>query len=236
MKIDFSKYQTLINDFRGQVNQSDFAAKFAISTTHLSKTESFLLKMELKRLATPCTRLIDLRGLVDGNCKLYEYDGNKHFLDDVAIKALEKNIVFYGEYTFGVYEAVNNTENNFRVVYQKEKKNNVLLSEKIVKKDQVKLQYSARLYQFSNYYDRIEERMNFATSVAITLENKQQVSATSSDISINGCKLRLTKQRPLLVNEVINIKFTGLEQEFQFGNGDVLIFVVKNSHQDGDTQ
>jgi len=239
MDIDFSNYQTLINNFRGQVNQSNFATKFATSTNHLSKTEAFLLKMELKRLATPCTRSIDLRGLVDGSCKKYEYEKQHHFLDDIAIKTFEKNIAFYGEYTFGVYEAVNNTENNFRVIYQKEKSGNASVAvntANIVNTSQEKLQYLAKLYQFSNHYDRIEERMNFAVNLIITLENKLKISAISSDISANGCKLRLTKQQPLLVGEVVIINFTGMEQEFQFANDEVFTFVVKNSHQDADTQ
>ena len=52
--------------------------------------------MELKRLAQPCTRLIDLRGLVDGECKTYEYNERPHYLDDVAIKVFEENVAYYG--------------------------------------------------------------------------------------------------------------------------------------------
>ena len=64
MSKDFSKYSKIIQQFRGQVNRSDFEPKFAKATEGLAKTERFLLKMELKRLASPCTRLIDLRGHV----------------------------------------------------------------------------------------------------------------------------------------------------------------------------
>lgn len=236
MSIDFSKYQTLINSFRGQVSRSNFNAKFTASTKKLPRTESFLLKMELKRLASPCTRSIDLRGLVDGNCKIYEHQGQNHFLDEVAIKTFEENINLYGSYTFGVYEAVKNTENNFRVIYQKEKAGKVAAPVEQIKKVQEKLQYPAKLYQFSDYHDRIEERMNFAINLVITLENKLKIPATSSDISVNGCKFRLTEQQLIPVGEVISIKFTGMEQEFQFGSSDILTFQVKNSHQDGDTQ
>ena len=92
MNIDFSKYQKLINSFRGEANKPSFDIKFNQSTTKMAKTEKFLLKMELKRLASACTRSIDLRGLVDGDCRLYEYSGQSHFLDDVAIKVFEENI------------------------------------------------------------------------------------------------------------------------------------------------
>ncbi|MCW8832440.1 MAG: PilZ domain-containing protein [Colwellia sp.] len=236
MSIDFSKYQTLINSFRGQVGKSNFDAKFAASTKKFNKTESFLLKMELKRLASPCTRSIDLRGLVDGNCKVYEYQGQSHFLDEVAIKTFEDNIELYGAYTFGVYEAAKNTENNFRVIYQNEKAGKIASSPEKVAKVQEKLQYPAKLYQFAHYHDRIEERMNFAISLDITRENKQQISAMSSNISVNGCKFRITQEFQLEVGEIINIKFTGMEQEFQFGSTDILTFQVKNCYQDGDIQ
>jgi hypothetical protein len=236
MSIDFSKHQTLINSFRGHVNESDFDTKFPESTKNLSVTESFLLKMELKRLASPCLRSIDLRGLVDGNCRAYEYQGNNHFLDDIAIKTFHENIKLYGAYTFGVYEAVKNTKNNFRVIYQNEKERKGASFIEPVKKGLEKLQYPAKLYQFADYHDRIEERMNLAINLLITLKNKQQISAVSSDISVNGCKFRITGQPLLSVNDIININFTGMEQEFQFTSTDVFTFQIKNSHQDGDTQ
>ncbi|OUR61569.1 PilZ domain-containing protein [Colwellia sp. 39_35_sub15_T18] len=236
MNTDFSKHQTLINSFRGQVNKSNFAEKFSANTNKLAKTESFLLKMELKRLATACTRSIDLRGLVDGNCNVYEHQGQNHFLDSVAIKAFEENVELYGAYTFGVYEAVKNTENNFRVIYQKEQAGIKQPAVETIKKAPEKLQCPAKLYQFADYFDRIEERMNFAINLIITLENNQQIPATSSDLSVNGCKFRVTEQSLLAIGDMISIKFTGLEQEFQFGSSDVFTFQVKNSHQDGDTQ
>ena len=77
--------------------------------------------MELKRLAAPCSRLIDLRGHVTGECKQFEYDGKIHFLDDVAIKAFNKALARYKSYTFGVYEAAMSTDNNFRIIYEKGK-------------------------------------------------------------------------------------------------------------------
>ncbi len=236
MSIDFSKHQILINNFRGQVNKSSFDVKFSADTKKLTKSESFLLKMELKRLASPCTRSIDLRGLVDGNCKNYQHQGQNHFLDSVAIKTFEENVEHYGAYTFGVYEAVKNTENNFRVIYQKEQADIKQPIAETVKKSPEKLQCPAKRYQFTDYFDRAEERMNFAINLTITLKSKEQIPATSSDISVNGCKFRLTEQSLLSTGDTISIKFTGLEQEFQFGSSDVFTFKIKNSHQDGDTQ
>lgn len=236
MTKDFSKYQNIIDDFRGKVNKTSFESKFASSTSNLAKTEKFILKMELKRLAGPCTRSIDLRGLVDGECKLFEYDGQSHFLDTVAISVFEDNITEYNGYTFGVYEAVKNTENNFRVIYKKEQAGNTRKADATSAKLQEKLQYPASLYHFDQYNDRLEERMNFAIAIIVTLDNKQQLMATSIDISPSGCKFRLTNELPLDIGQIIEIKFSGLEQEFQFGTNDIFPFKVKSIHRDGNTQ
>ena len=98
MASDFAKHAKIIDQFRGEVLTNDFEMKFAKATKHLAKSEKFLLKMELKRLAQPCARLVDLRGLVDGECRLYEHDERRHFLDDIAIKVFEENLAYYGAY------------------------------------------------------------------------------------------------------------------------------------------
>lgn len=46
--------------------------------------------MEVKCLVKLCMCLIDLCGLVDGKCKLYEYDGWKYYMDDVVIEKFEE--------------------------------------------------------------------------------------------------------------------------------------------------
>ena len=79
MSKDFSKYQRLIDEFSGQVLNSEFEARYAVATKKLPKTERFLLKMELKRLASPCTRLVDLRGHVDGECRGFEHENRTSF-------------------------------------------------------------------------------------------------------------------------------------------------------------
>ncbi len=58
-----------------------------------------LVKMELNRVMAPCTKPIDLRGRVKGECREYELDGLKHWLDDVAFNAYHKNTRKFGGYT-----------------------------------------------------------------------------------------------------------------------------------------
>ena len=241
MNIDFSKYQKIINSFRGEVNKPSFDIKFNQSTTKMAKTEKFLLKMELKRLASACTRSIDLRGLVDGDCKLFEYSGQSHFLDEIAVKVFEANVELYKGYTFGVYDAVKNTENKFRVIYQKEQ--NKISQHKddssatdLPKKSQDKTQYPVTLFSLDQYLDRIEERMNYVTSLTIVLDNNQTKLVSSIDVSVSGLKFRVNSQTALCIDQKITVIFKGLENDFQFTKDNPLVYQVKNIQSDANTQ
>lgn len=241
MNTDFSKYQKIINHFRGEVNKPSFDVKFTQRTKQMPKTEKFLLKMELKRLASACTRSIDLRGLVDGDCKLFQYSGQSHFLDDVAIGVFEDNVDKYKGYTFGVYDAVKNTENNFRVIYQKEQQNSeqsnpVEPTKELPKKTSDKTQYPVSIFPLNQYYNRVEERMNFVIPLAIISENNQKKSVSSIDISPQGVKFRFNGKEPLYIDQTLTITFKGLEGEFQFAKEDPLTYQIKNIHSDEKTQ
>lgn len=241
MTIDFSKYQKIIDRFRGEASKPTFDIKFAQSTKNIPKTETFLLKMELKRLSGACNRSIDLRGLVDGDCHLFQYSKQSHFLDNIAIGVFEDNVKEYKGYTFGVYEAVKNTENNFRVIYQKEQSKVSQSNTKegvieLPKKSQDKIQYPGTLCSLNQSHDRKEERMNYVTSLAIFSENNQKKSVSSIDVSASGLKFRVKSKEPLYIDQKINIIFKGLETEFQFGTDEFCTYQIKNIHSDANTQ
>jgi hypothetical protein len=234
----FSKHHEIIDNFRGEVNKRDFDVNYNAATEHLNKTERFLLKMELKRLSSVCTRAIDLRGLVDGECQLFDYQGQSHFLDSVGITAFNENVMIYGGYTFGVYEIVKNAKNSFRNIYKKGKLGpSVTENNEIKKKPSIeKLQYPAKLELLENYPDRAEERMNFAIAITLTLNNSAQVKTTSIDLSVSGIKFKLINEVTLFKGDQFTIAFTGLEKEFQFSKGSAFYFEVKNVLRDSSTQ
>jgi hypothetical protein len=240
MTQDFAKHSNIINDFRGQVLKNNFEHNFIQATEKIAKTERFLLKMELKRLAQPCMRLIDLRGLVDGECREYIHEKRIHFLDDIAIKVFEENILAYENYTFGVYEAVKNTENNFRVIYQKSKKQAPapIKSSSPNKSGPIldKLQYPAQLYSFGPYYNRTEERMNFVISLSIEYSKTDKLTCTTSDLSINGCRFKTSVDKFITRGDLLPIRFTGLEEEFHFGDTSIFIYEVVNIERLDDVQ
>jgi len=241
MNTDFSKHQKIIDSFRGEVHKPSFDIKFTQNTKHIAKTERFLLKMELKRLAGACHRSIDLRGLVDGECQLYEYNGQSHFLDGIAISVFKDQVDIYGGYTFGVYEAVKNTENNFRVIYEKESNNSeqLALPKKFIEltdKIQDKTQYPVTVFPLNQYHVRIEERMNFVSPLELVLEDSKQKSVSSIDISVKGIKFRISSKEGLYIDQNITVYFKGLENEFKFAKEEPLRYQVKNIHRDENTQ
>ena len=236
MSKDFSKHHQIIEYFRGEVSKKSFEGKYSAATEHLTRNERFLLKMELKRLAGACTRAIDLRGLVDGECQLFDFQGQSHFLDDVAIVTFEENAAIYGGYTFGVYELVKDAKNSFRNIYQNEQVTSSAIDSNKKKSTTEKLQYPAKLQLLDNYPNRSEERMNFAIPITLTLTNNQQLMTTSIDLSIKGLKFKLINEVALFKGDQLIITFTGLEQEFQFSKGGLLSFEIKNVLRDSGTQ
>jgi hypothetical protein len=238
MNKDFSKHHKIIEDFRGKVNKPSFEGRFSEMTDHLTRNERFLLKMELKRLAGACTRVIDLRGLVNGECQLFDFQGQSHFLDEVAIAAFKDSAAIYGGYTFGVYEEVKDAKNSFRNLYQNDNTtpNAADISSKSKALGTEKLQYPAKLHLLENYPNRAEERMNFAIGITLMVDNKQPIVTTSIDISVRGIKFKLSNEISLFKGDQLTIAFTGLEQEFQFSKSTLFYYEVKNSLRDSGTQ
>lgn len=235
---DLQEYVGVIDRMKSLLNSADFDQVFSLLTSDIPKSKQFLLKMELKRMAQPCNYFIDLRGHVDGDVKPYEYKGKTHYMDNNAIKVFENGLKQYGSYTLGLYEEVRNTENNFRVMHRKETEERVKTAlqqsasgKSHDEEDDLPPQV-ADVVSFGSYTTRRDERMNYAIEVEIEL-NKQRITASTSDLSVSGCKVKLTK--PVKVNAGVELKlyFTGLEQEFMLGLKDGVNYKVVDTETQG---
>jgi hypothetical protein len=100
---DLQPYIGVIERLIPLVNTSEFTEVFGLLTSDIPKPKQFLLKMELKRLAQPCSYYIDLRGKVDGEVRPFDFADKTHYMDDNAIKAFQKGLKKYGRYTIGLY-------------------------------------------------------------------------------------------------------------------------------------
>lgn len=225
---DLKAYLGIIARMKGLLNSPEFEQTFASLTASLPKSKQFLLKMELKRLAQPCNYFIDLRGHVDGDVKPYKYMEKTHYLDSTAQQIFEEGIRDYGEYTLGVYEDVLNADNNYRVRHRKETEERVKNTLENLRKgpvipDSPSITEKAtteedppkpnKLVQFGLYIKRCEERMNFGIEVEVCF-NEQRFNAMTSDLSVLGCKLKVSALHGIEKGDTINLSLKGLEKEF----------------------
>ncbi len=218
MSQGLEQYKDVIEQLKPAINQPDFNRLLERVAADLPKSKRFLIKMELKRQARPCSRPIDLRGHVNGECHPFEYDGVTHYLDDIAKEVFERQVRAFGSYTLGVFEAATNTENNFRVMYQKAKQNPTDTDT-----DQTPStppatpqgrSHQCPLIRFRGAVQRSEERMNFSVPVEITTANNEILKGITVDLSVQGLKLKLPAPNQVAAGESVFIHFTGLESEF----------------------
>ncbi len=240
---DLQQYIGVIDRMKSLLNSADFDQVFSLLTSDLPKSKQFLLKMELKRMAQPCRYFIDLRGHVDAEVKPYEYMGKTHYMDDNAIKVFEAGLKQYGSYTLGLYEEVLNTENNFRVMHRKQTADRVRSALQQAPKvndnaqpdaeSELTPQY-ARIVHFGQYTARRDERMHFSIDVEVEL-NTKRIKASTSDLSVSGCKLKLPQHLKAEPGTLLKLHFTGLEQEFMLGLAEGVAYKLVDTERSGTT-
>jgi len=202
------KHEALVNELKQYLGNAKFDLIFKSKTTELTKPEQFLIKMEMSRLSQPIDRFIDLRGLVNGQVKPYEYKNKQHFMDDNAIEVFEAAIKQHKGYTLAVYEAVMNTDNNYRVLQQQST---------TAKKVEPQRKLTTNVIKFAAYESRSEERMNYSIKITIEYDRQAKIDASTSDISLSGCKIKLASRYSLKKGQPITMHLVGLEQDFQLG-------------------
>lgn len=97
----------IIEQLKPLLMEPDFEVAFNRLTATESNSDRFLIKMELNRLKSTCTRIIDLRDKSEFDCQTVTQGQQQHFLDAPAIEVFHRTLAIYGNlYTTGVYEAV----------------------------------------------------------------------------------------------------------------------------------
>ncbi|NQZ09418.1 MAG: PilZ domain-containing protein, partial [Algicola sp.] len=250
-----AQYQYIIEQLVPVVQAPDFDDLFRAMTGDISKPHQFQLKMELNRLKQASPRPVDLRGHVNGIVAPYEHDGKTHHMDPVGIEVFEREVRHYGSFTVGVFEKANAGENNFRVLHQKEKA--AMQAEKDAAVEQKKqkhkqrnksstapvvvdeedeqtiVSFNANKIQFQSYAIRSEERMNYSISIEVRFGSDETLKATSSDLSVSGCKIKIPQDVEVHPGELIRLHFRGLEEEFALGVADGIEYeVIATEFQD----
>ena len=233
--------QQLIEQLKPVVNEPEFDSIFSALTTDMDGPDRFQLKAELRRLARPCTRVIDLRKRVEGHCRPYKYRGFVHYMDDVAISIFEAGIEQYrGIFTEDTYEQVHNAENNFRIIAQREQERMLAAAKRRAAEpgeaEPLELadtpqaaptpHLEAPYFTFGRYFHRKEERMNFSVQVMLRDARGQNIEAMTSNISVSGMQVKISPDYRYEVGAEIGVRFTGLAQEFTFDSNEVVPYKV----------
>ncbi|RUO26230.1 hypothetical protein CWE09_05810 [Aliidiomarina minuta] len=248
--------QQLIEQLKPVVNEPEFDSIFAALTNEMSGPDRFKLKGELRRLARPCKKAIDLRKRVDGHCRPYKHKGVLHYMDEVAIQIFEAGLDRYrGVFTEDTYEQVHNAENNYRVLAAREKKRAQAARDRI----QAARERSQRggvpqpaeevaaavsdighlevpYFTFGRYFHRSEERMNFTVPVMLKAPDGKDVEAMTTNISVSGMRIKLPPGVEFNQGQQIGVRFTGLAQEFTFDPNLEVPYDVKAVDQDKGVQ
>ncbi|MFY8274228.1 PilZ domain-containing protein [Pseudoalteromonas sp. SSDWG2] len=198
------KHQPLIDELKQSLGEKSFNSEFTEKTAELSKGDQFIIKMELNRLRQPCSRALDLRGLTTAEIQTYSHNNQDHFLDHDAILVFEDGVKRFGEYTLAVYEMVMEQLNSRRQQRQQQR----------LEEDTEPT--GANLIRFASYESRQQERMNYAIKVRVMVNDKR-IDGKTSDISLGGCKLKLPCHSMLESEQIIRVRFTGLEEDFELG-------------------
>lgn len=186
-------------------HEDDFEFLLGQMTEGEPPSVKILVKMELNRVMAPCTKSIDLRGRVKGECREYDLDGLKHWLDDVAFNAYHKNTRKFGSYTEGVWEALCNTHNNFRVMNQRGQNMSGAGGQEshALDVEPINLGYDLK---------RRENRLKISSQIEIKLTNSQVVHAVTVDLSPSGAKFKVPSAFGYKLGEVVYVRFVELEK------------------------
>jgi hypothetical protein len=175
----------------------DFNLVLSQMTEREHPSVKILVKMEMKLVMAPCTKTIDLRGRVQGECREYKLDGLTHWLDDVAINAYHKKVKRYGAYTEGVWEALINTRNNFRVMSKN--RPNMTYSYSITDPDSP---YEAEAIHLGYDLRRQENRIRMSSQADIHLKSGQERHGVSVDLSSSEAKFKVPSAFDYKLGEV----------------------------------
>lgn len=199
---------SLVEKLIGVYNADDFDFVLAQLTEGSHPSVKLLVKMELKKVMAPCSKSIDLRGRVQGECREYRLDGKKHWLDDVALNSYHKNTKKFGGYTEGVWDAVTNTSNNFRVMHQSgpNKTQELTHADSPFEAEPIKLGFHLR---------RNENRLKVASQVEITLDDNTELHGLSVDLSNSGARFKLPSAFKYNLGDILSVRFTELQKSSQ---------------------
>ncbi|MCV2886206.1 PilZ domain-containing protein [Aestuariibacter sp. AA17] len=204
MSDELENFTTTINKLKHLHADTKLSYLIAQLEPSAKTSQHFLIKMEIKRLAQPTKRIVDLRDVVKPVCKPTERGGVTHFLDHHNTLEFDREMRNYGNnYTVGVFEHIQQYAKNHNNIADKSRSGRT------------------KLISIGHVDQRTEERIYFTTALSIYFttdrshceDNKPDLLSQSTDISENGLTIKVEDPYVIIPDEVM-IKFAGLEREY----------------------
>lgn len=181
----------------------NFQEIFDEMTAVESRSTQFLLRMEIKRLTSPCVRIMDFRN--DGKAIEFPFAGITHFLLRDDIEEFNQLLeTFSGKYTNGLYEELvrNHAER------KKTKRDEPIAVQ--VQDFNKPSRFMIETIRFASYAHRRDERMFYCSPIIISFPDGSILEAKTSDLSCSGIKILLPRIMEFRGRENIFVTFTGL--------------------------
>lgn len=205
--MSLENHSGLIEQLKPLLMEPNFHDVFERLTDGESNSTRFLLKMELNRLSTPCTRIIDLRNRSDLHCIEFSYGKQLHFLDEPSIIVFKEAIALYSKnYTLGVYEQVIDAF----------KKRRARIQEGGDKPQQQDTTFIFPGTVLGSYISRAEERMNYSIKIAVSQPGISEQSGITVDLSVGGARIRIDNRHPFNIDKPINVKLLEIGEDYYY--------------------
>ena len=234
--MDIAEHKTLIEQLKPLVNEPDFDLLFRKITENEAAPIRFQIKMELNRLATACTRVIDMRPRFGEECERFEINGVAHYLDANSRMAMDNAIrVYGGRYTIGAYEEVTESIQKSIDAHREEQAKTGGGKPDPHPKLAVSM-YNVDMLNFGQRIVRVNERMHYATEIKLLLNQERIIAGVSSDLSLNGMKAKFPSKLHLQPDAILTIMLSGLAKKTGKKESELtlkyrFIGVDKTSHQ-----
>ncbi|RXJ73829.1 hypothetical protein CS022_07515 [Veronia nyctiphanis] len=176
----------------------DFDVKLHDATRKLPSSAKLIIKIELKRLMKPCNKQLDLRGKVQGDCRLYRLHDTQNWIDDIALNHYLRRIADYGgHFTQGLHEELYALPNNNR---------NIRDSAADIASSPNTPWLRAQFIEFGKNILRKESRFTLKIPVRMVLSDGAIVHGTTHNVSRSGLKLKMTSAFGFSVGDIVQVE------------------------------
>ncbi|AAN54293.1 PilZ domain-containing protein [Shewanella oneidensis MR-1] len=206
--MSLDNHSALIEQLKPLLMEPNFQEIFQQLTADENNSTRFLLKMELSRLASPCTRIIDLRDKSELLCTEVMLGQQHHFLDEPAKHSLQEAMSLYrNKYTMGVYEYVIAAHQ-----LRRQKLRQVVQQSDTVDPEP----FMVPGVVLGSYFNRAEERMNYSIRIAVSQPGRPEILGITIDLSIGGARIRLSANHPFDLDKPLKVKLLELSEEYYY--------------------